>query len=76
MKRLAILVPCAALVCGVAGCKTQTLTHREFYEPNKDTLHVREDGYAVGAIKSETVRSGSRDEGDKTFAFGLLNVND
>jgi len=73
MTRRLFLVLCAAVLGGVqAGCANQKTLHKEFYEPTSETLHRREDGYFVGALKSETVREGSRDEGDKTFAFGLL----
>ena len=62
------------LAVALGGCLgNQSLVTREFYEPTKDTLTRREDGYAVGAIKSETVKSGSRDEGDKALALGLVN---
>ena len=62
------------LAAALGGCLgNQSLVTREFYEPTKDTLTRREDGYAVGAIKSETVKSGSRDEGDKALALGLVN---
>lgn len=77
MKRLTFPVLCAAILGGVlAGCTNQKILHKEFYEPTKETLHQREDGYYVGALKSETTRSGSRDEGDKSFCFGLFNFND
>ena len=61
----------AAALCGCFG--NQSLVTREFYEPTKETLTRREDGLAVGAIKSETIKSGSRDEGDKALALGLVN---
>ena len=61
----------AATLCGCLG--NQSLVTREFYEPTKETLTRREDGLAVGAIKSETIKSGSRDEGDKALALGLVN---
>ena len=61
----------AAALCGCLG--NQSLVTREFYEPNENTLTRREDGYVCGAIKSETIKSGSRDEGDKALAVGLVN---
>ena len=32
--------------------------------------------YAVGAVKSETIKSGSRDEGDRDYTVGLINLNE
>ena len=61
----------AAALCGCMG--NQSLVTREFYEPTKETLTRREDGYSVGAVKSETIKSGSRDEGDKALAVGFVN---
>ena len=73
MKRLAVVLLGGVLA---AGCVSyQTTRIMEFYEPNKDTFTRREDGYAVGAIKSETIKSGSRDEGDRDYAIGLVNLN-
>jgi len=74
VTRRRFLALCAAVLCGaLGGCYSQQITHREFYEPNEKTMHTREDGYAVGALKSETTRDGSRDEGDKSYCFGLIN---
>ena len=74
MKALAKVVCGCVLATAFCGCMgNQSLVTREFYEPTKETLTRREDGYAVGAIKSETVKSGSRDEGDKALALGLVN---
>ena len=42
----------------------------EYYEPTDATLHEREDGLKVGAVKSETVKSGQPDwSGNKTFSL-------
>ena len=71
MTRRRFLTLLAGLL-GLAGCHTVTLTKVDYYEPTKETLHTREDGNVVGALKSEIIRSGARDEGDKTFAFGVL----
>ena len=75
MKRLLNLALCAAVLGGVTGCFSQQVIERSFYEPTKDTLTKRADGYVCGAIKSETTKSGSRDEGDKDYTVGLINVN-
>ena len=75
MRLLLKILGAGAAAAVVGGCLgQQTVKIMEFYEPNKDTLTRREDGYAVGAIKSETVKSGSRDEGDRDFAIGLVNL--
>ena len=45
-------------------------SNQEFYEPNPDTIHRREDGLTVGALKSETTKSGSPDwSGNKSFSI-------
>jgi len=74
MTRRRFLALCAAVLGGaLLGCTSQRIKHYEFYEPTKDTIHQREDGYFVGALKAETTRDGSRDEGDKSFCFGIFN---
>lgn len=68
--------PFVRLLCGcllasaVAGCASQMIVQQEFYEPRAETLHRREDGLAVGALKSETRKSGSPDwSGNKSFSI-------
>ena len=74
MKTLVEVVGGCVLAAALGGCLGNQITKSyEFYEPTKETLTRREDGYAVGAIKSETIKSGSRDEGDKALALGLVN---
>ena len=74
MKRLVEVVGGFVLAAALCGCLgNQSLVTREFYEPTQETLTRREDGYVCGAIKSETIKSGSRDEGDKALALGLVN---
>ena len=68
----ALLVLSAAL----CGCTSQRVTVREFYEPTSETLTRRDDGLAVGAVKSETIKSGSRDEGDRDYTLGLINFKE
>ena len=77
MTRRRFLALCAAILGGaLAGCQSLTAKRTEYYEPTKETLHTREDGNVVGALKSEIIREGTRDEGDKSFCFGLFNFND
>ena len=71
MTRAAFILALGGLLA--AGCANQNVVERTFYEPTKETFTRREDGYAVGAVKSETIKSGSRDEGDKALALGLVN---
>ena len=74
MKSLMTVAGCCALAAALGGCLgNQLVKTYEFYPPDKDTLTRREDGYVCGAIKSETIKSGSRDEGDKALALGLVN---
>ena len=73
MKRLLVFVAGGMALAMLSGCFSQQVIAREFYEPNDQTITKREDGYYVGAIKSETTRTGSRDEGAKEFNIGLIN---
>ena len=66
------LVLCGGVLSAVllSGCASQTMRTVEFYEPTDATLHEREDGLKVGAVKSETVKSGQPDwSGNKTFSL-------
>ena len=66
-RALAVCVLSAVLL---SGCASQTLRTIDFYEPTETTLHEREDGLKVGAVKSETVKSGQPDwSGNKTFSL-------
>lgn len=54
----------------LAGCATQKVIQREFYPPDDKTLCVREDGMKIGALKSETTKSGQPDwSGNKSFSL-------
>lgn len=69
MKRLVL---CGGVLSAVllSGCVSQTLRTVEYYEPTDATLHERDDGLKVGAVKSETVKSGQPDwSGNKTFSL-------
>ena len=66
------LVLCGGVLSAVllSGCASQTLRTVEYYEPTKATLHERGDGLKVGAVKSETIKSGQPDwSGNKTFSL-------
>ena len=70
MRRLlSLCAACAALVA-LCGCASQTTRVVEFYEPTEATIHERDDGIKVGALKSETIKSGQPDwSGNKTFSL-------
>ena len=70
MKRLVLCGGVLSAVLLLSGCASQTLRTVEYYEPTEATLHEREDGLKVGAVKSETVKSGQPDwSGNKTFSL-------
>ncbi len=70
MKRLVLCCAACGAVSFLSGCASQTLRTIEYYEPTDSTLHERDDGLKVGAVKSETVKSGQPDwSGNKTFSL-------
>lgn len=73
MSRLAIVpfcAACGAVVVLATGCASQSTVAREWYEPTESTAFKRDDGTTVGALKSETVKSGQPDwSGNKTFSL-------
>ena len=70
MKRLVLCGGVLSAVLLLSGCASQTLRTVEYYEPTEAPLHEREDGLKVGAVKSETVKSGQPDwSGNKTFSL-------
>lgn len=70
MRRLVPVLCGGVLAAVLSGCASQTLRTVEYYEPTEATLHEREDGLKVGAVKSETVKSGQPDwSGNKTFSL-------
>lgn len=69
-------VLCGGLVTtALAGCASQKIVQQEFFEPTPETLFKRADGLSVGALKSETTKSGAPDwSGNKSFSiFGIGN---
>ena len=59
-------------LCAIAliGCATQQVVQREYYPPDETTIQVRNDGMRIGALKSETIKSGSPDwSGNKSFSL-------
>ena len=71
MRRL-VPVLCGGILAAVllSGCASQSTVAREWYEPTEATALKREDGTTVGALKSETVKSGQPDwSGNKHFSL-------
>lgn len=70
MKRILVLCGTSAALATLCGCASQTMRMVEYYEPTDATLNEREDGLKVGAVKSETVKSGQPDwSGNKTLSL-------
>jgi hypothetical protein len=70
MKRVILLACAGVLAAAICGCSSQRIVSREWYEPTADTMREREDGERIGALKSETIKSGQPDwSGNKTFSL-------
>ena len=70
--RWLVLVLCGGVLAAVllSGCTSQSTVTLEWYEPTEATALKREDGTTVGALKSETVKSGQPDwSGNKHFSL-------
>ena len=68
MKRLAVILSASAFSIVLAGCASQSIVTREWYAPDEKTMLKREDGQVVGALKSETVKSGQPDWSTKSIS--------
>ena len=70
MRRLLFLCAACGVLAALCGCASQRTVVREWYEPTEATTMKREDGMTVGALKSETIKSGQPDwSGNKTFSL-------
>ena len=70
MKRFLFILCGGIFAVAISGCATQKVIQREFYPPDDKTLCVREDGMKIGALKSETTKSGQPDwSGNKSFSL-------
>ena len=70
MRRLAIQCAACAALSAMCGCASQVCRVYEYYEPTEATIHERDDGIKIGALKSETIKSGQPDwSGNKTFSL-------
>lgn len=72
MKRI-LLFCSGGVLAALCGCASQSVRVQEFYEPNAQTLQTRKDGMKIGALKSETVRTGSPDWSGNKF-FNLIGI--
>lgn len=74
MRKLFIIVIPTITLFVVAGC-AQSIVYREFYEPNEQTMTVRDDGTRHGAVKTEGSKAGSPDWSDqKSFSVQFLGI--
>ena len=70
MRRLVLCCAACGAVSLLCGCASQRVVERRYYRPTAEASRVREDGERVGALKSETIKSGSPDwSGNKTFSL-------
>ena len=69
MKRLVHALCGGVIAAALCGCASQQIVQREFYEPNEATMREREDGLKVGALKSETVKTGQPDWSTKSISL-------
>ena len=68
MKRTLFAVGAAAALAALCGCASQEVIQREYYEPTELTILEREDKLKVGALKSETIKTGQPDWSAKTIS--------
>ena len=69
MKRLVLRCAACGAVSLLCGCASQRTEIREWYEPTEATTLKRKDGMTVGALKSETIKTGQPDWSNKTFSL-------
>ena len=74
MMKRALSIIAAALVSAVlAGCASQSIIERHYYQPTDTTVLKREDGLSVGAVQVEIIKSGSPDWSDSK-SISLISV--
>ncbi|MCR5414551.1 MAG: hypothetical protein K6F50_07490 [Kiritimatiellae bacterium] len=66
MKTAAALTLASALL---AGCASQEIVERHYYEPTSETALKRDDGLTVGAVKAEVIKTGQPDWSAKTISI-------
>ena len=74
MTKRVFSILAAALVSAVlAGCASQSIIERHYYQPTDTTVLKREDGLSVGAVQVEIIKSGSPDWSDSK-SISLISV--
>ena len=73
MKRAFSIVAAALVSAVLAGCASQSIVERHYYQPTDTTVLKREDGLSVGAVQVEIIKSGSPDWSDSK-SISLISV--
>ena len=73
MKRALSIVAAALVSAVLAGCASQSIIERHYYQPTDTTVLKREDGLSVGAVQVEIIKSGFRDWSDSK-SISLISV--
>ena len=73
MKRAFSIVAAALVSAVLAGCASQSIIERHYYQPTDTTVLNREDGLSVGAVQVEIIKSGSPDWSDSK-SISLISV--
>ena len=73
MKRALSIVAAALVSAVLAGCASQSIIERHYYQPTDTTVLKREDGLSVGAVQVEIIKSGSPDWSDSK-SISLISV--
>ena len=73
MKRAFSIVAAALVSAVLAGCASQSIIERHYYQPTDTTVLKREDGLSVGAVQVEIIKSGSPDWSDSK-SISLISV--
>ena len=73
MKRAFSIIAAALVSAVLAGCASQSIIERHYYQPTDTTVLKREDGLSVGAVHVEIIKSGSPDWSDSK-SISLISV--
>ena len=73
MKRVFSILAAALVSAVLAGCASQSIVERHYYQPTDTTMLKREDGLSVGAVQGEIIKSGSPDWSDSK-SISLISV--
>ena len=73
MKRALSIVAAALVSTVLAGCASQSIIERHYYQPTDTIVLKREDGLSVGAVQVEIIKSGSPDWSDSK-SISLISV--